>query len=791
MDDDIIRFIVATDNHLGFCERDPIRCNDSFAAFEEVLQQAKKRKVDFILLAGDLFHENKPSRQTLHHTVELLRRYCFGNSPIFIEVLNEQNELFRASLGKVNYEDPFHAVSLPIFAIHGNHDDPSRDGGNGEALAALDLLAVSNLVNYVGKVDAVDNIEITPILIRKDKTKIALYGLGAIRDERLNRMWNLKKVKFIRLTTEQGREDYFNIFLIHQNRDYGRGRKNCIHESMIPDWMDLVIWGNEHECLPQLQESLVGTYRILQPGSSVACSLSKGESTSSPKHMAYFEVKERKFRMKPVKFQQVRQFIYDEVCLKNYKELDPSNNRIEELIKEVLRKKVNEMIKEGRNYLLEQEQQKNNEHDTYDDMIQTRFTLTDPKKVLIRLKVDHEGFNAINHQRFGAQFIGEVANPAEVLLLTRKRQEVVRKTIDNISAQGELRQLLAEGAEEEIHRIRIEDLVNETLANSKYSLSILTENDMAQALDDYIIKKIPNAIQDLVIESLDRVQRMMSRDTSVTDKSSILKAAETCKTQIVAKEKEKKKKEPAADPKSLFDLGSSTANAIESAPAATKGTRGKKAVTTGRGKKAAVDLDEDEFDDAPPPPPAPAKNARGRSTRAAATKAKSFIEIDSDDDVQEVRQKGESDDEDDYKPKKMIESDEEEFSEEEVAPKPKRGRKAKVLDSDDDEDVKPTKGKAKGRATTSTASTAARGGKRTAKEDPPKRVIHEEDDVMEIDDSPPPIETPVSQKPVEAAKPTGKKTRQLPLSFSQASVSSTTSKSRFGKAKDIANQWDD
>ena len=36
MDDSIIRIMVSTDNHLGFMEKDPVRCNDSFAAFEEV-----------------------------------------------------------------------------------------------------------------------------------------------------------------------------------------------------------------------------------------------------------------------------------------------------------------------------------------------------------------------------------------------------------------------------------------------------------------------------------------------------------------------------------------------------------------------------------------------------------------------------------------------------------------------------------------------------------------------------------------------------------------------------------
>ena len=50
-------------------------------------------------------------------------------------------------------------------------------------------------------------------------------------------MWNQKKVKFVRPSEEQGKEKFFNIFILHQNRDYGRGSKNCVHESMIPQWM--------------------------------------------------------------------------------------------------------------------------------------------------------------------------------------------------------------------------------------------------------------------------------------------------------------------------------------------------------------------------------------------------------------------------------------------------------------------------------------------------------------------------------------------------------------------------
>ena len=69
-EDSVLKVLLSTDNHLGYNERDPIRGMDSFAALEEVLSLARQNKVDLVLLSGDLFHDNKPSRKTLH-TVRL------------------------------------------------------------------------------------------------------------------------------------------------------------------------------------------------------------------------------------------------------------------------------------------------------------------------------------------------------------------------------------------------------------------------------------------------------------------------------------------------------------------------------------------------------------------------------------------------------------------------------------------------------------------------------------------------------------------------------------------------
>lgn len=73
-------------------------------------------------------------------------------------------------------------------------------------LAALDLLSAANLINYYGRHDEVDRVEVSPILIRKgEETQVALYGMGSMRDERLNRMWSKKKVTFLRPTSDLGK----------------------------------------------------------------------------------------------------------------------------------------------------------------------------------------------------------------------------------------------------------------------------------------------------------------------------------------------------------------------------------------------------------------------------------------------------------------------------------------------------------------------------------------------------------------------------------------------------------
>jgi double-strand break repair protein MRE11 len=45
--EDTIRILLATDNHIGYLERDPIRGQDSINTFREILQLAVKNDVGY------------------------------------------------------------------------------------------------------------------------------------------------------------------------------------------------------------------------------------------------------------------------------------------------------------------------------------------------------------------------------------------------------------------------------------------------------------------------------------------------------------------------------------------------------------------------------------------------------------------------------------------------------------------------------------------------------------------------------------------------------------------------
>ncbi|CAO2833472.1 unnamed protein product [Amaranthus hypochondriacus] len=448
-----LRVLIATDCHLGYLEKDEIRRHDSFDSFEEICSIAEEKQVDFILLGGDLFHENKPSRTTLVRAVEILRQYCLNDSPVQFQVVSDQTVNFSNRFGHVNYEDPHYNVGLPVFTIHGNHDDPAGV----DNLSAVDILSACNLVNYFGKMNlggsGVGQITIYPILIKKGSTSVALYGLGNIRDERLNRMFQTPHaIQWMCPDAQEGCQvsDWFNILVLHQNR-IKTNPKNAINEHFLPRFLDFVVWGHEHECLIDPQEVTGMGFHITQPGSSVATSLIDGES--KPKHVLLLEIKGNQYRPSKIPLQSVRPFEYAEV---------------RNLIEKSNRKAANK---------------------------------ADAKLPLVRVKVDYSGFMTINPQRFGQKYVGKVANPQDILIFS-KASRVKNRTEGKFDDSEKFRP-------EELNQQNIEALV----AESNLKMEILPVNDLDIALHNFVNKDDKMAFHACLQHNLDETRSKIAGDS--------------------------------------------------------------------------------------------------------------------------------------------------------------------------------------------------------------------------------------------------------------------------------------
>jgi double-strand break repair protein MRE11 len=93
------------------------------------------------------------------------------------------------------------------------------------ALSALDILSACGLINYMGKFDlpvtdpnaSADSAGITirPVMLRKGNTRLGLYGVGNVKDQRMHFELRSNRVK---MYMPYDKHSWFNIMLVHQNR---------------------------------------------------------------------------------------------------------------------------------------------------------------------------------------------------------------------------------------------------------------------------------------------------------------------------------------------------------------------------------------------------------------------------------------------------------------------------------------------------------------------------------------------------------------------------------------------
>lgn len=472
---DTFRILLTTDNHVGYMENDQIRGDDSWKTFAEILDIGRDNDVDMIVQGGDLFHINAPTKKSYYHVMRSLREHCWSDKPIEYKLVSDPSDAMATKhfMYPAEYDSNVN-VGMPMYAISGNHDDATGE----ELLSPLDILSVSGLLNHFGRVIDNEQITVCPLLFNKGKTNLALYGLHSVREERLMKTMASGNLEFLEPdTSDDPSIQWFNLMCIHQNHVHRPGVK-VVEETCLPSFLDFILWGHEHDCKPSaMRNDITGSY-VLQAGSSIATSLSEGETLD--KHVFILSVKGKDFSLKPIRLKSVRPFVMRDVILSHTGLSATSSNKKEVLNYLILQ--VEDMISKA-NFIY-----KENNKDLFEDGVLTNEDVPLP---LIRLRVEYSGgYEVENPRYFSNRFVGKVANINDVVQYYKRKKYSQNSRSDKLLLSRE------EMDEEDGGRLtdedfniddgdheenNIMDMINEKL-NDK-DLIMLTKKKVADALE--------------------------------------------------------------------------------------------------------------------------------------------------------------------------------------------------------------------------------------------------------------------------------------------------------------------
>lgn len=457
---DTISILLTTDNHVGYLENDPVRGDDSWRTFREITLLAKLHNVDMMVQGGDLFHVTRPLKKALFHVIDAIRSDCLGDRPCELELLSDPAPALRGN--GANYEDPNINVLVPIFAISGNHDDATGDG----MLLPLDVLSASGLLNYFGQAPQQDSVAAVPLVFQKGTTRLALYGINNMRDERLHRIMRNGNVTF----QKPKGLGFFNLLCIHQNHA-SHSPTSFVPEEFLPSFLDFVFWGHEHECIPQPQRNPQTGFDTLQAGSSVATSLSEGETAQ--KHVFIMNIKGMHYSLEAIPLRTVRPFLMRDVSLAKEHFVEGPGSR--EDILTFLVDQVEQMVKQalaGSNQL-----------------------------PLVRLRVDRTGdYEVENARRFSNKFVGKLANVDDILIYHRRKTQPDPKLTSIKLAPLTTKVTIQGMLEETLKQLELYLIPEKGIADATKRF---IEQDDRQVFSDFIDQSVKNATALLLNADID------------------------------------------------------------------------------------------------------------------------------------------------------------------------------------------------------------------------------------------------------------------------------------------------
>ncbi|ANB13523.1 MRX complex nuclease subunit [Sugiyamaella lignohabitans] len=454
----------------------------------------------------------------------------------------------------------------------------------------MDVLSATGFLNYYGRVTDSRNIEVKPVMFRKGNTKLALYGISNLRDERMKHTFKHGRAKFLRPSVQTN--EFFNLLAVHQNH-HAHTKRGVFPEEYIPDYIDAVVWGHEHECLIDPKINVRKGFSVIQPGSSVATSLIEGEAV--PKHVAIMSVTGKTFTMENIRLKTVRPFAIETVELSRSPIKPGVDNRTQ--VTRWLEKRVKDLIQRAVN-----EWEEVNRTPGFDNNGEDKTGCPLP---LIRLKVEYSGdYQVENPTRFSNRFVGQVANVDDVIHYFRRKVSSSNGKGQNISRTD----ITINKTKDEngLEMIQVEELIEEFLKTDE--MSLLHGRALSTAINNLVTKEDKAAIKQFFEKSLE-VQSKVLVGMGVEDVQSIIAALE--KTKINTQESLKEIADEQT-PSSTARYHSSDSLEPESlrtgskakTDLATESTQRQRAVpvkTTGRGRntrtKVSTNYEDDENDD--------------------------------------------------------------------------------------------------------------------------------------------------------------------------------------------------
>jgi double-strand break repair protein MRE11 len=281
--------------------------------------------------------------------------------------------------------------------------------------------------------------------------------------------------------------------------------KGYLPENFLPEFMDFVVWGHEHECLISPRHNPEMGFDVMQPGSSVATSLMPGESET--KHVAVLDITGKEYKTKAIRLKSVRPFVMKEIALQDNPRMKTlakkENNRTE--ITNYLQGLVEELIEQAKTDWLEAQ----GPPEELDEDLEVPLPL-------IRLRVEYTApdsgkYDLENPQRFSNRFVGRVANVNDVVQFHRKKTATQRKR--RLLFQGPFLLTSTGKSKDEpdmpeesvmaqitLDTVKVEKLVREFLTAQK--LTILPQNAFGDAVGQFVDKDDKHAMEEFIESQL-------------------------------------------------------------------------------------------------------------------------------------------------------------------------------------------------------------------------------------------------------------------------------------------------